>query len=87
LLAATGLAEARALVLGLESRLAAAEAEERADVEQLVGQAAAATRLAAVLPSIGPDLFTTPAVRRQVLQAVRRIEVSIGHVVGVSLSD
>lgn len=86
LLAATGLPEARALVLGLESRVAAAEAESRADVEQLEGQAAAAARLAAVLPSIGPDLFTTPAVRRQVLRAVDRVEVSGGHVVAVKLS-
>lgn len=87
LLAATGLPEARALVLGLESRVAAAEAESRADVEQLEGQAAAAARLAAVLPSIGPDLFTTPAVRRQVLRAVDRVEVSGGHVVAVKLSS
>lgn len=86
LLAATGLPEARALVLGLESRVAAAEAESRADVEQLEGQAAAAARLAAVLPSIGPDLFTMPAVRRQVLRAVGRIEVAGRHVVSVSLS-
>ena len=86
LLAVTGLPEARALVLGLESRVAAAEAEAAADVAQLEGQAAAAAQLAAVLPSIGPDLFTTPAVRRQVLQAVGRIEVSGGHVVSVKLS-
>jgi hypothetical protein len=73
-------------VLGLESRVAAAEAEAAADVAQLEGQAAAAAQLAAVLPSIGPDLFTTPAVRRQVLRAVGRIEVSGGHVVSVKLS-
>lgn len=87
LLAATGLPEARALVLGLESRVAAAEAEAAADVAQLEGQAAAAAQLAAVLPSIGPDLFTAPAVRRQVLRAVGRIEVSGGHVVSVKLSS
>ncbi|MEY3930698.1 MAG: hypothetical protein RLZZ516_2408 [Cyanobacteriota bacterium] len=87
LLAATGLPEARALVLGLESRLAAAEAEAQAAVEQLEGQAAAAAQLAAVLPSIGADLFAVPAVRRQVLRAVARIEVSGGHVVGVTLNS
>lgn len=86
LLSATGLPEARALVLGLESRLAAVEAEARADLEQLEGQAAAAAQLAAVLPSIGADLFTVPAVRRQVLRAVSRVEVSAGHVVAVRLS-
>lgn len=87
LLAATGLAEARAMVLALESRVAAAEAEARADAEQLEGRAAAAVQLVAVLPSIGPDLFTMPAVRRQVLRAVERIEVSGGHVVGVTLNS
>jgi len=55
----------RALVLELENKVAAAEAGARADLEQLMGQAAAADRLAAMLPSIGPDLFNMPNVRRQ----------------------
>jgi DNA invertase Pin-like site-specific DNA recombinase len=86
LLAGTGLPEARAMVLALETRLAAAEAEATADHAEAEGRAAAAAQLAAILPSIGPDLFTVPGVRRQVLQAVERIEVSGGHVVGVRLA-
>lgn len=86
LLAATGLPEARAMVLALENRVAEAEAAAAADLAQLEGSAAAAAQLAAVLPSIGPDLFTVPAVRRQVLRAVERIEISGGHVVGVRLA-
>ncbi len=86
LLAATGLPEARAMVLALESRVAAAEAEVAAGNAEAEGRAAAAAQLVAILPSIGPDLFTVPSVRRQVLRVVERVEISGGHVVGVRLA-
>ena len=45
-----------------------------------------AQQLARLLPTIGPDLYTSAAVRRQVMSAIERIEVQGGEVVSVTLA-
>ncbi|CAK6700903.1 hypothetical protein BBFGKLBO_02969 [Synechococcus sp. CBW1107] len=82
----TGLPELRSAVVALESKLAASAATVRQSVEVEQGRKAAAERLAHLLPTIGPDLYTSAAVRRQVMAAIERIEVQGGAVVNVTLA-
>jgi hypothetical protein len=85
LAAATGLPELRRALLALESRAAgqAAAAAEAQDVE--ISRQAMARQLRELLPTIGPDLYTVSAARKQVLQAIERIEVRDGKVAAVQL--
>ncbi|MCT0249764.1 recombinase family protein [Synechococcus sp. CS-205] len=87
LAAATGLPEMRSAVLALESKVADATAVVREAAAVDERRKAAAQRLAHMLPSIGPDLHTMPAVRRSVMGAIERIEVKGGKVVGVTLAS
>ncbi len=86
LAAATGLPALRSAVLAMESKVATAVATVRQHLEVEQGRKAAAQRLAVMLPSIGPDLYTLPAVRRSVMSAIERIEVKGGQVVAVTLA-
>lgn len=87
LAASTGLPEMRSAVVALETKLAAATAVVRDAAAVDEGRKAAAQRLAVMLPSIGPDLYMLPAVRRSVMAAIERIEVKGGQVVGVTLAS
>ncbi|CAK6689028.1 hypothetical protein BBFGKLBO_00533 [Synechococcus sp. CBW1107] len=82
----TGLPELRSAVVALESKLAASAATVRQSVEVEQGRKAAAERLAHLLPTIGPDLYTSAAVRRQVMAAIERIEVRGGEIMNVTLA-
>jgi DNA invertase Pin-like site-specific DNA recombinase len=85
LAAATGLPALRQALIALEDRAAAqsAAAAEAQDVER--SRQAMARQLRELLPTIGPDLYTVSAARRQVLQAIERIEVRDGKVTTVEL--
>jgi hypothetical protein len=82
----TGLPEMRQAVLRLESHLAASQAAQRQESEAEKGRRQAARRLAELLPTIGADLYTHAAVRRQVMAAIERIEIEGGQVVSVTLA-
>jgi DNA invertase Pin-like site-specific DNA recombinase len=82
----TGLPEMRQAVLRLESQLAAAQAARQQESAEQEGRRQAARQLAQLLPSIGADLYTHAAVRRQVLAAIERIEIGGGQVVSVTLA-
>lgn len=83
----TGLPELRSAVLALESKVAAAAATVRESVEVEQGRKASAQRLAVMLPTLGADCYTMPAVRRAVMSAIERIEVKGAKVVGVTLAS
>jgi hypothetical protein len=85
LAAQTGLPELRQALLALEDRAAAqsAAAAEAQDVERR--RQAMARQLRELLPTIGPDIYTVSAARRQLLQAIERIEVRDGKVTVVQL--
>jgi DNA invertase Pin-like site-specific DNA recombinase len=82
----TGLPEMRQAVIRLESQLAAAQAARDDESRAQEGRHQVAQQLARLLPSIGPDLYTSAAVRRQVMAAIERIEVQGGAVVNVTLA-
>lgn len=82
----TGLPEMRQAVLRLESQLAAAQAARQQESAEQEGRRDAARNLAQLLPSIGADLYTHAAVRRQVLAAIERIEIGGGEVISVTLA-
>nr|WP_228006967.1 recombinase family protein [Cyanobium sp. LEGE 06143] len=85
LAAETGLPALRQALIDLEDRAAsqAAAIEQDRSIEQ--GRQAAAEQIRNLLPTIGPDIYTIPAARRQVLQAIERIEVTDGRVSHVVL--
>lgn len=85
LAAETGLPALRQALIDLEDRAAtqSAAVEQDRAVEQ--GRQAAAEQIRRILPTIGPDLYTHAAARRQVLQAIERIEVLNGRVSRVVL--
>lgn len=82
----TGLPEMRQAVVRLESQLAAADAARDDECRAQEGRHQVAEQLARLLPSIGPDLYTSAAVRRQVMAAIERIEIEGGQVVSVTLA-
>jgi hypothetical protein len=85
LAAATGLPELRQALIALEDRAAAQAAAAESDRAAEQGRKAAAEQIRQLLPSIGPDLYTVHAARKQVLQAIERIEVRDGKVTAVEL--
>ncbi|MCX5932573.1 MAG: hypothetical protein NTW83_12315 [Cyanobacteria bacterium] len=83
---ATGLPELRAALLALEDKAGAAEAQARQSIEVEQGRQTAARQLTQLLPTIRPDVYTMPVVRRQVMRAIEPIEVRGGEVVSVTLA-
>jgi hypothetical protein len=82
----TGLPEMRQAVVRLESQLAAAREAQANETRAEEGRREAARQLSELLPSIAADLYSSPVVRRQVMDAVERIEIEGGAVVSVTLA-